>query len=85
MVGLTAERSDKFWRSPPLRLAREVLTTERLHSKFATMNGESAVTMMRQLLKVPHDPHPWDDLWLDIAVTTPPATTGGTSETWCRY
>ncbi len=71
MVGLTAERSDKFWRSPPLRLARDVLTTERLHSKFATMNGESALTVLRQLLKLPHDPHPWDDLWLDIAVKHP--------------
>ncbi|MDT5284909.1 MAG: uncharacterized protein QOJ20_6104 [Mycobacterium sp.] len=71
MVGLTAGRSDKFWRSPPLRLARDVLTTERLHSKFATMNGESALTVLRQLLKLPHDPHPWDDLWLDIAVKHP--------------
>jgi putative CocE/NonD family hydrolase len=67
MVGLTAGRSDKFWRSPPLRLARDV----RLHSKFATMNGESALTVLRQLLKLPHDPHPWDDLWLDIAVKHP--------------
>jgi uncharacterized protein len=66
MVGLTAERSDRFWRSLPLRIARDVLTTERVHAKFATMNGESALTVMRQLLKLPHDPHPWDDLWLDI-------------------
>lgn len=35
------------------------------------MNGESAVTMMRQLLKLPHDPHPWDELWLDVAVKHP--------------
>ena len=26
---------------------------------------------MRQLLKLPHDPHPWDDLWLDVAVKHP--------------
>ena len=35
------------------------------------MNGEAAVTMMRQLLKLPHDPHPWDDLWLDVVVEHP--------------
>jgi hypothetical protein len=71
MVGLTAERSDKFWRSAPLALARRALNTQRVHQKFATMNGESALTVLRQLLKLPHEPHPWDDLWLDIAVKHP--------------
>lgn len=71
MVGLTAARSDGFWRSRPLDLARKVLQTPPLHRKFATMNGEASLTMMRQLLKLPHDPHPWDDLWLDVAVKHP--------------
>jgi uncharacterized protein len=71
MVGLTSERSDRFWRSQAIGVARRVLNTPRLHRKFATMNGESAVTMMRQLLKLPHNPHPWDDLWLDVAVKHP--------------
>ena len=71
MMGLTAARSDTFWRSRPLGLARWVLNTKPLHQKFATMNGEAAVTMMRGLLKLPHDPHPWDDLWLDAAVRHP--------------
>ncbi len=71
MMGLTSERSDRFWRGPFVRLARRVLNTPRLHRKFATMNGESAVTMMRQLLKLPHNPHPWDELWLDVAVKHP--------------
>ncbi|MBB3604390.1 hypothetical protein FHT40_004068 [Mycolicibacterium sp. BK556] len=71
MLGLTAARTDKFWRSRPLGLARWVLNTKPLHHKFATMNGEAAVTMMRGLLKLPHDPHPWDDLWLDAAVRHP--------------
>ena len=34
--------------------------------------------MMRQLLKLPHDPHPWDELWLDVAVKHPRVTNGGT-------
>ena len=27
--------------------------------------------MLRQLLKLPHDPHPWDDLWLAVVVKHP--------------
>ncbi len=71
MAGLTSERSDEFWRSPPLDLARKVLNTKPLHRKFATMNGEASLTILRQMLKLPHEPHPWDDLWLDIAVKHP--------------
>ncbi|AQT80566.1 peptidase S15 [Mycolicibacterium litorale] len=71
MLGLTAARDDAFWRSRPLGVARWVLNTPALHHKFATMNGEAAVTMMRGLLKLPHDPHPWDELWLDAAVRHP--------------
>jgi predicted acyl esterase len=69
MIGLTSERSDELWRGTVVGLARRILNTPPLHRRFATMNGEAAMTMMRQLLKMPHDPHPWDDLWLDIAVT----------------
>ena len=71
MMGLTAARSDQFWRSLPLKLARGVLNLGPLHRKFGTMNGEAAVTMMHQLLKLPHDPHPWDQLWLDVFVNHP--------------
>lgn len=63
MMGLTSDRSDAFWRrNPVIALARRVLNTPKLHERFATMNGEAAVTMMRGLLRLPHDPHPWDDL-----------------------
>lgn len=71
MIGLTSERSDKLWRSAPIGLMRRILHTPRLHKKFATMNGESAVTMLRQLIKLPHDPRPWDELWLECAVKHP--------------
>ena len=71
MMGLTSARSDGFWRSLPLTLARTMLSLPPLHRKFGTMNGEAAVTVMRELLKLPHDPHPWDDLWLDAFVTHP--------------
>lgn len=71
MVGLTSERSDKLWRSRPVALARRVLNSPRLHKKFGTMNGEAAVTMLRQLIKLPHNPHPWDELWQEVAVRRP--------------
>lgn len=72
MMGLTSDRSDRFWRrNPVFATARKVLNTPRLHRKFATMNGEAAVTMMRGLLKLPHNPHPWDDLWLETMVKRP--------------
>ncbi|VEG54297.1 putative hydrolase, CocE/NonD family [Mycolicibacterium aurum] len=72
MMGLTSDRSDAFWRrNPAIALARRVLNTPRLHQKFSTMNGEAAVTMMRGLLKLPHSPHPWDELWLDMMVRHP--------------
>ncbi|WP_235632067.1 CocE/NonD family hydrolase [Mycolicibacterium rutilum] len=71
MVGLTADRGEGFWRSLPLRIAREVLHLPPLHRKFGTMNGEAAVTMLRQMLKLPHNPHPWDEFWLDVNVKHP--------------
>ncbi|BBZ50972.1 CocE/NonD family hydrolase [Mycobacterium heidelbergense] len=71
MMGLTSERSDKLWRSKPVALARRVLKTPRVHKKFETANGEAAVTMLRQLLKLPHNPHPWDELWQEAAVKHP--------------
>lgn len=72
MMGLTSDRSDAFWRrNPVIAAARRVLNTPRVHRKFATMNGEAAVTMMRQLLRLPHRPHPWDDLWLETMVKHP--------------
>jgi hypothetical protein len=48
-----------------------VLRTAPLHRKFATMNGESSVTLMHAALKLHHDPHPWDDLWRSAAVEHP--------------
>lgn len=71
MVGMTSDRSDGFWRSLPVEMARKVLHVPPLHRKFGTMNGEASITLLRQLLKLPHDPHPWDDLWMAVAVEHP--------------
>jgi uncharacterized protein len=71
MVGLTADRSDKFWRSAPVGLLRRVLGTPRLHRKFGRMNGEAAITVARPLRKLSYSPRPWDALWLEMAVKRP--------------
>jgi predicted acyl esterase len=71
MVGLTSGRSERFWRSALVDAARDILRTPELHKKFATMNGESSVTLLRAALKLHHDPHPWDDLWRAMAVEHP--------------
>ncbi|OBI64206.1 CocE/NonD family hydrolase [Mycobacterium sp. E796] len=71
MTGLTAERSDRLWRSKPVGLARRVLKSPRVHKKFETANGEAAVTMLRRLLRLPHNPHPWDELWQDAVLKHP--------------
>ncbi|OBH05936.1 CocE/NonD family hydrolase [Mycobacterium sp. E1747] len=71
MMGLTSDRSDKLWRSKPIGLARRVLNSPGVHKRFETMNGEAAVTMLRQLLRLPHNPQPWDELWQEAAVKHP--------------
>lgn len=71
LTGITAERGDRFWRSVPFQAARSVLKTPALHTKFATLNGEAALTVVKALARAPHDPQPWDQLWLDAAVRHP--------------
>jgi predicted acyl esterase len=71
MVGVTADKTDKLWRSRLLDAARHILNTRTLHARFARMNGESAVTMLKRLVRLPHQPHPWDDLWRSAVVEHP--------------
>lgn len=68
MVGMTAGHGDSLWRGKLVGVARKVLESPVLHAKFATMNGEASVTAMHELLKLHHDPHPWDDIWRAAAV-----------------
>ena len=71
MIGVTSRYGDAVWRSRVADLARRVLNTPRLHRRFAMMNGESSVVALRAALRLPHDPHPWDDLWRAVAVEHP--------------
>jgi predicted acyl esterase len=67
MVGMTSERNN-LWRGRLVNAVRRVLNTPRLHKKFATMNGESSIGIMKAALRLHHEPHPWDDLWRSVAV-----------------
>ncbi|MCB0921940.1 MAG: CocE/NonD family hydrolase [Candidatus Nanopelagicales bacterium] len=71
MLGITARHGDRLWRGPVLNAMRHVLEQHWLHAKFATMDGEAAITLMRWATKLPYDAHPWDDLWQDVAVDHP--------------
>ena len=71
MVGLTADKSDELWRGKLADAAREVLRLPELHKKFGRTNGEAAVVMLKRLMRLHHDPHPWDDLWRDAVVAHP--------------
>lgn len=71
MIGMTSARPDSFWRSRLLEAVRTVLYTPAIHRKFETMNGEAAIAGLKAVLKLHHDPHPWDELWNAIAVEHP--------------
>ncbi len=71
MVGMTSAHGNALWRSKLLDAVRHVLLAPPIHRKFATMNGEAAMTGLKLLLKLHHAPHPWDDLWRTIAVERP--------------
>lgn len=70
-MGVTAHRSEQFWRGHLLAAARHVLATPSLHAKFGHMNGEAAIAGLQQVLRGEYDPHPWDELWQQIVVEHP--------------
>ena len=71
MVGMTSKLSDAFLRGKLIEAARMVLHLPALHRKFATMNGEASIAALKLLMKLRHDPHPWDDYWRTVAVERP--------------
>jgi uncharacterized protein len=71
MIGMTSGHTNKLWRNRLVDGIGDLLRTPRVHAKFATSNGDAAMAGLRTLLKLHHDPHPWDDLWREIAVEHP--------------
>jgi predicted acyl esterase len=71
MIGMTSGHTNKLWRSKLMDAMRALLLTPAIHKKFETANGEAAIAGLKVLLKLHHDPHPWDDLWRAIAAEHP--------------
>jgi len=71
MIGMTSGKTNRLWRSKLLEALRALLLTPLIHKKFETANGEAAIAGLKVLLKLHHDPHPWDDLWRAIAAEHP--------------
>ena len=71
MIGMTSGHTNKLWRSKLMDAVRDLLLTPAIHKKFEMANGEAAIAGLKVLLKLHHDPHPWDDLWRAIAAEHP--------------
>jgi predicted acyl esterase len=71
MIGMTSGHTNKLWRSTLMDAMRALLLTPGIHKKFEMANGEAAIAGLKVLLKLHHDPHPWDDLWRAIAAEHP--------------
>jgi predicted acyl esterase len=71
MIGMTSGHTNKLWRNKLVEAVGTLLKTPVVHKQFATANGEAAMNGLRLLLKLYHDPHPWDDLWRSICVEHP--------------
>jgi uncharacterized protein len=71
MIGMTSGQTNKLWRSKLVTAMRTVLSTPGIHKKFETANGEAAIASIKVLLKLHHEPHPWDDLWRAVAAEHP--------------
>ena len=71
MIGMTSGHTNKLWRSTLVDAVRALLLTPGIHKKFEMTNGEAAIAGLKVLLKLHHNPHPWDDLWRAIAAEHP--------------
>ncbi len=71
VLGMTSKLTDAFLRGKLVDAVRAILHLPAVHRKFATMNGEASITALKMLMKLHHDPHPWDDFWRAIAVERP--------------
>ncbi len=67
-MGVTAGRSDAFWRGKALAALRHILTRPAIHSRLAHLNGEAAVGTMKKVMRLHYDPKPWDELFAQIAL-----------------
>jgi uncharacterized protein len=68
MIGVTAPKGDDFWRGRVANTARRVLHQPQIHRKVGNINGESAKSVLKLIMKAPYAADPWDDLWRATAI-----------------
>jgi predicted acyl esterase len=68
MIGVMAPKNAGFWRGHVANTARRILNQPAVHRRVGNINGESAKSVLKLIMKAPYDPHPWDDLWREVAV-----------------
>jgi predicted acyl esterase len=71
MIGMTSGHTNKLWRSKLVEAVRSLLLTPSIHKRFEMVNGEATMAGLKALLKLHHDPHPWDDLWRAVVAEHP--------------
>jgi hypothetical protein len=70
-VGVLSQRPDSFWRSWRIDLVRDVLGIPAIHARMQNINGESIVTVLKEVIRAHYPEHPFGDLWRAVAVEHP--------------
>lgn len=67
-VAALAGKPDRLFRSSVLGIAKNILRTERVHSKLQHLNGESILSILGKVLRSKYPAHPWNEIWLDVTL-----------------
>lgn len=68
-IAMFARVEDHVFRSRFVGLIEKMLHWPAVHKRFEHFNGEAALAVLKSVMaKVPHDPHPWDDLLRETLV-----------------
>jgi putative CocE/NonD family hydrolase len=67
-VGGLADKDDRVFRNRFVDAVERVLRSRRVHERFEHLNGEAALSVLGEVMRIKYAAHPWDDIWL--AVTT---------------
>jgi putative CocE/NonD family hydrolase len=67
-VAVLAEKAPDAFRGRKVDLAEHVLKLGAVHRRFEHLNGEATVRVLQSILRTHYPPHPWDDLFFEVAV-----------------
>ena len=70
-LGVLTTRKDWLFRRGPSWLLRKILGIPAIHKRFEHVGGENVIGVMRGVSRISHPAEPWNDLWLNMAVTHP--------------